>query len=277
MTPPAAWSGRRPVRALLFDYGLTLVTLARPDDALLKAHEAVARLLRAAGAGPVPPAATLLLEVHDRVEAAASRHQASGRLEEIDAVAEERMAFQALGLRLSDELLDAATALVQRAWWEGVTIPPGTIDTLRELRRRGLRVGLCSNAPYRPRSLHAQLAHLGLAGLFDGVTFSSEIGWRKPSPRIFAAALDSLGAEAGWTAMVGDRRREDVAGARAAGLATIRVREHGDDPGPDDADAVIDRLSDLTELLFPPQDGDGRGSVDGDDTSRRSPTSWQEP
>ena len=46
--------------------------------------------------------------------------------------------------------------------------------------------------------------------------------------------------------MVGDRRREDVAGARAAGLATIRVREQWDDPGPDDADAVIDTLPDLS-------------------------------
>jgi FMN phosphatase YigB (HAD superfamily) len=67
--------------------------------------------------------------------------------------------------------------------------------------------------------------------------------------------------------MVGDRRREDVAGARAAGLATIRVRQHRDDPGPDDADAVIDTLPDLVELLFPSHDGRNRGSVVGDDTS----------
>ena len=99
--------------------------------------------------GPVPPAATLLAEVHDRVEAAVARHEASGDLSEIDAVAEERRAYAALGLRLSDELLDEVTALAQRAWWEGVAVSPATVATLEELRRRGLRLGLCSNAPYR--------------------------------------------------------------------------------------------------------------------------------
>jgi len=267
MTPSARLGGR-PIEALLFDYGLTLVSFARPDEALLRAHEEVVRRLRAAGVVPVPSAATLLAEVHDRVENAVARHEAAADLREIDAVAEEQRAYAALGMRLSDVLLDDVATLVQRAWWEGVAVSPATRGTLGELRRRGLRLGICSNAPYRARSLHAQLEHVGLAGLFDSVTFSSEVGWRKPSPRIFAAALGSLGIEATRCAMVGDRRREDIAGAGAAGMATIRTREHRDDPGPGDADAVIDRLSDLIELLFPLQDGGNRGSVVGDDTSR---------
>jgi HAD superfamily hydrolase (TIGR01549 family) len=276
MAAPVEWSDPGRIRTLLFDYGQTLVTFTRPGDHLLRAHEEVANRLREAGVGPVPPAAVLLAEVHDRVEAVVSRHQASGRRREIDAMAEEGRAYAALGLRLSDQLLDEVSALVQEAWWEGVAVPPATLWTLEELRRRHLRLGLCSNAPYRADSLRGQLAHLGLTGLFESVTFSGEVGWRKPAAQIFAAALGALGAEAGSTAMVGDRRREDVAGARAMGMATVRVREHADDHGPDDADAVIDRVSDLIELLFPPQEDDGRGSVVGDDTSRRSPTSWQE-
>jgi HAD superfamily hydrolase (TIGR01549 family) len=265
---PGARLGGRTVEALLFDYGLTLVTFTRPSEALLEAYEEVARRLRAAGVGPVPPATILLAEVHDRVEDAVARHDAAGYLREIDAVEEERRAYAAIGLHLPDGLLDELTGLVQQAWWQGAAVAPGTVGTLKTLRRRGLRLGLCSNASYRPQSLRDQLAHLGLAGLFDGVTFSSEVGWRKPAPQIFAAALVSLGIEAGRCAMVGDRRREDIAGARSAGVATIRTREHRDDPGPGDADAVIDRLSDLVELLFPPQDGANRDSVVGDDTSR---------
>jgi putative hydrolase of the HAD superfamily len=267
MGPGGARLGGRPIEALLLDYGLTLVSFARPTEALLRAHQEIAVRLRAAAVGPVPPAATLLAEVHDRVEDAVARHEASGALTEIDAVAEERRAYAALGLRLPDELFDEVAALAQRAWWEGVRLPAATAGTLRELRRRGLRLGLCSNAPYRPRSLRGQLAHLGLTGLLDSVTLSSEVGRRKPAPEIFAAALSALGVEAGRSAMVGDRRREDVVGARSAGLATIRVREHRDDPGPDDADAVIDTLPELVELLFPSHGGRNRGSVVGDDTS----------
>jgi putative hydrolase of the HAD superfamily len=265
---PGGRLGGCTVEAVLFDYGLTLVSFTRPSEALLRAHEEVVRRLRAAGVGPLPSAATLLAEVHDRVEDTVARHEATGALGEIDAVAEERRAYAALGIRLSDELSDEMAALVQQAWWEGVTVPPATVATLGELRRRGLRLGICSNAPYRAVSLRLQLAHLGLAGLFESVTFSSEVGWRKPAPQIFAAALDRLGVEASVCAMVGDRRREDIAGARAAGMATIRTREHRDDPGPGDADAVIDVFSDLIKLLFPPQNGGIRGSVVGDDTSR---------
>jgi FMN phosphatase YigB (HAD superfamily) len=264
--PPAARVRGRPIRALLFDYGLTLVCFSRPEEALLRAHAEVARRLRASGLGPVPPAETLMVEVHDRVEGAVTRHGAAGHLREIDAVDEERRAYASLGLVLPDDLLEEVAGLVQRAWWQGVTVAPATLEALRELRRHRLRLGLCSNAPYRALSLRAQLAHLGLADLFDSVTFSSEAGWRKPAPQIFAAALGALGAGAETSAMIGDRRREDVAGARAMGMATIRVREHADDPGPDDADAVIDRIPDLVPLLFGPQDGDKRGSVGGDDT-----------
>ena len=265
---PGARLGGCTVEALLFDYGLTLVSFTRPSEALLRAHEEVIRRLRASGVGPLPSAATLLAEVHDRVEDAVARHEATGALREIDAVVEERHAYAALGIRLSDELSEVVAALVQQAWWEGVAVSPATVSTLEELRRRGLRLGICSNAPYRAVNLRLQLAHLGLAGLFDSETFSSEIGWRKPAPQIFAAALDGLGVEASLCAMVGDRRREDIAGARAAGMAGIRTREHRDDPGPGDADAVIDRLSDLVKLLFPPQGRGNRGSVVGEDTSR---------
>ncbi len=267
MGPVGARLGRRPIDALLLDYGLTLVSFTRPTEALLQAHEEIALRLRMAGVGPVPSAATLLTEVHDRVEESVARHEASGALAEIDAVAEERRAYAALGLLLPEELLDEVAALAQRAWWKGVALPPATAATLRELRRRGLRLGLCSNAPYRPLSLHGQLAHLGLTGLLDSVTLSSEVGRRKPAPEIFSTALAALGVEPSRSAMVGDRRREDVAGGRAAGLATIRLRGHRDDSGPDDADAVIDTLPELVELLFPSHDGRNRGSVDGDDTS----------
>ena len=58
----------RTVEALLFDYGLTLVSFTRPAEALLRAHEEVVRRLRAAGVGPLPVRHALLAEVHDRVE-----------------------------------------------------------------------------------------------------------------------------------------------------------------------------------------------------------------
>ena len=73
---------------------------------------------------------------------------------------------------------------------------------------------------------------MGLRPFFDAVTVSSEAGWAKPSPRIYAAALAALGIEPGEALMVGDRPREDAAGATAAGLRALLYDPRGRAPGP---------------------------------------------
>jgi len=239
-----------PVRAILFDYGDTLVTHHRPVEALQRAYEEIAERLAAALHLAVPSAADLLIAVHDRVDGAVAAHQQSGALEEIDIVEEHRAAYRDLGLHPADELVEQLMGVEQQAWWRGATVGDDVVATLTVLRRAGLRVGLISNAAYLSPSMHGQLAHLGLARLLDSATFSGEVGWRKPSPAIFERALRDLGAGPQSTIMVGDSVATDIAGARAAGLRTVRLREHVDDPasGPA-ADAVIDRLLDLPGLL----------------------------
>jgi len=92
--------------------------------------------------------------------------------------------------------------------------------------------------------------HLGLDRLLDSSTFSADAGWRKPSPRIFRRALADLGVEAEATVMVGDRVDEDIAGARAAGLRTVLLRQHRHEDDPAGlADAVIERIQELPALV----------------------------
>lgn len=244
-----------PVEAVLFDYGLTLVTYRRPGAALARAHEEISALL-AERLGPgVPEGSRILTAVHDVVEAAVEAHEAADPLEEIDLVPVTAAAYRDLGLELPPDLLDEVRRIEQEAWVEGISLGPDTVATLTELRRRGLRLGLCSNAPYRAASMRAQIDHLGLTPLLDAAVFSSAVGWRKPSPRIYERALEELGTAAAATVMVGDRLREDVDGAHAAGMRAVLLREHRRDPGAAaDADAVLDRLSDLVPLLAGPQD-----------------------
>jgi HAD superfamily hydrolase (TIGR01549 family) len=246
--------GDAPVEAVLFDYGLTLMTYARPSEALHRAYAQIAASLHDQGHWD---AAQLLAAVHDRVDARVAEHEAAGSLEEIDMAAAHRAAYADLGVTLSDAALDEAMRLEQEAWWEGIQVAPDAPPTLRQLRRAGLRLGICSNAPYRPGSMRDQLRHVGLLELVDAAVFSGEVGWRKPSPRIFRAALDAIAADPATTVHVGDRLREDVDGAHAAAMRAVRLREHHDDPDPDGrADAVLDRLADLPGLLGV---GEGRG------------------
>lgn len=239
-----------PVRAVLFDYGLTLVTHTRPAEALHRAYARIGRILPPRPDGLPWDADELLVAVHDLVEDRVQANEVAGALEEIDIAAAHRDAYADLGLALHPAAINEAMRLEQEAWWEGVRVARGVVDTLTALRQAGLRLGICSNAAYPAASMLAQLEHVGLLPLLDSAVFSSGVGWRKPAPQIFAAALEALRAEPATTVMIGDTVAADVDGAHAAGMRAILLREHRIDPDPDHrADAVLDRLTDLPALL----------------------------
>lgn len=99
------------------------------------------------------------------------------------------------------------------------TVPvEGAIEAVRELKRRGYRLGVVSNAEGRvERDLNAA----GYEGLFETVIDSSVVGLEKPDPAIFRVALERLGVTAEGTIFLGDVPAVDVAGARAAGIAPL--------------------------------------------------------
>jgi HAD superfamily hydrolase (TIGR01662 family) len=231
---------------VLFDYGETLVEFTRPDEALAEAEQRILTLLATSGrAGPSP---ATVRAVQHRVEREVADHQRSGDLEEIDVAAASSRAYAEAGVHLDAALLDEVLRVEQEAWWHGAHLDPQAVPLLDTLRGQGLRVGVCSNAPYRVESLRAQLAFLGLDTHLDAVTFSADVGWRKPSPRIFEAAVRSLGTEVDRTVMVGDSETADIAGAHAAGLRAVLLSRTGD-RGSDAADAVIAALRELPGAL----------------------------
>lgn len=112
------------------------------------------------------------------------------------------------------------------------------IPTLEELASRGVPLAAVSNWDERLRPL---LKALNLDGYFEAVLVSCELYFSKPSNVIFEHALRKLGLPAGEVLHVGDGRREDLDGARAAGLqARLIDRRHA---------SAHDSINSLTELL----------------------------
>ena len=95
-------------------------------------------------------------------------------------------------------------------------------------------------------------AEIGLLERLDAIALSAEVGKRKPHALMFESALAQAGVEPGEAVMVGDRLREDVAGAQALGIATVQARWFADD---DSAvavpDAVADTPADVLRWLRP--------------------------
>ncbi|HEX7237046.1 MAG TPA: HAD-IA family hydrolase [Gammaproteobacteria bacterium] len=92
-------------------------------------------------------------------------------------------------------------------------------NTLRELRARGLKLGVITNGqtPLQRR----KLAALALDGSFDTILVSGEEGVRKPDAEIFRRALARIDVEARDAMFVGDHPIADVEGSHRAGLLAV--------------------------------------------------------
>ena len=115
------------------------------------------------------------------------------------------------------------------------------LPVLDALRRAGLKLGLVSNTS---RDLDAFVRHFGID--VDAWISSGSHGKVKPSPLIFAAALDLLGVTAADAVMVGDSPEDDVEGARASGIRAILLDRAGRFP---EHEERIESLSELPAAI----------------------------
>jgi len=138
---------------------------------------------------------------------------------------------------------------------------------LRRLAGAGLKIGLISNTQ---RPLDEFAAHFALENIFSAAISSAELGYLKPHPAIFEAALAAVGEPAGAAIMVGDSVKADIEGARQIGMRAVLVRRTGDGlssplqhvlgPGYEDV-PVIGSLAELPALLLDDQGARAAESV----------------
>jgi HAD superfamily hydrolase (TIGR01509 family) len=228
------------VRAVLFDYGLTLVSFSYPRGGLLRVLDEVRPWL-----GPgAPDAEALMREVLEPLE----RDLDTFGEDEVDYMDFYERAWRRAGLQVPRETLYRVLDLEQRCWDRSVRVAPGALETLDRLRALGIGIGVASNAPFPPEMLHRQLRTNGIAERVDAAVFSSEVGRRKPAPELYLAALDRLGAAPDETLHVGDRLVEDYQGPRRLGMRAVLCTALARHPAPPDVPAIT-RIGDLLGCL----------------------------
>ncbi|MCP3984502.1 MAG: HAD family hydrolase [bacterium] len=161
-------------------------------------------------------------------------------------------ALESLGVTMDGRPMRALCQHFEEASHSGrVVALDGAQGTLHALGQQGIRMALICDTGLTPgRVVRKHLGRLGLLSSLSAQLFSDEVGVTKPDPQIFTAALDALGVAAGDTWHVGDLRRTDVAGARALGMRSVRIRaNHDDESGLPEADHVVDSHAELTALL----------------------------
>ena len=128
---------------------------------------------------------------------------------------------------------------------------PDALPLLRELRRRGIKVGVLSNTMW-PRSAHEQIfVRDEVLELIDGAVYTSEIDWVKPHQEAFRAVMAAVGeADPAACVFVGDRPYDDIHGAKSVGMRAVLIT-NSDVPRYEAAepDATITRLAELVEYI----------------------------
>jgi putative hydrolase of the HAD superfamily len=222
------------VRAVIFDWGGTLTPWHSIDPSELW-RTVCARHYPSA---EVTAMAAAAWAAEDELWRLAESSQRSSTLEGV---------FARAGITTSAELL----ASYFEAWDPHTITDPDAAPLLRELRRRGIKVGVLSNTMW-PRSAHEQIfVRDGIFDLIDGAVYTSEIPWVKPHPEAFRAAMAAVGiADPATCVFVGDRPYDDIHGAKTAGMRAVLV-PNSDVPAYDGAepDAVIGRLAELADHL----------------------------
>ena len=125
---------------------------------------------------------------------------------------------------------------------------------LSDLKRKHLKLALLGNVTGPAEIFHNDLVQRGLNHYFDSITWSSEIGYRKPSREAFQDTLDKMGLKADEVLMVGDSEIADIEGASKIGMKSLRIYE-GNKPENSEADflssrdEVRDRVQAITSQL----------------------------
>jgi FMN phosphatase YigB (HAD superfamily) len=229
-----------PIRAVLFDYGLTLVDFEFPTDCLLAALETGRHWLGA----DVPDARWLLFNVLHPLEDELERFGE----DEVDYMTVYSAAWRRAGIEAPPDVLYRILDLEQRCWDAAVRLAPGALETLDALRARGLRTGIASNAPFPPEMMHRQVNGNGIGSRVDAVLFSAEVGKRKPARELYQAGLAALDTTAGETLYVGDRVREDFEGPRSLGMRAVICTALAR-AAPPPAVPTVARLEEVLDLL----------------------------
>lgn len=123
--------------------------------------------------------------------------------------------------------------------------------TLATLKGAGHKLALVSNYAHT-QVLTDALARLDLLPYFDALVVSADVGYLKPHPRIFEAALEALDVTPDEAVMVGNDLTCDVEGAKKAGLRAVWTPYPRASPAPTHpaADAVLERLAQLPRALL---------------------------
>ncbi len=160
-------------------------------------------------------------------------------------------------LEIDAEQIDIQAMMRAFEWYPMPGVKPyaDTHDVLTEIRRRGYKIGLITNA-FQPMWMRdIELERDGLIDFFDARITSGDTGFMKPDPAIYWRMMGLLDVTPNEAMFVGDTPNRDIAGANRSGMLSVMIDpEHLNKvivSAEETPDHTITTLTDLLDLLPP--------------------------
>jgi len=128
-----------------------------------------------------------------------------------------------------------------------VRLYPGSVEALSWVKRNNFHLGMISDID--DSYLYEQLEALNIKHIFDSVTTSEEVGFRKPDKKIFDTALKKAECTGNESIYIGDKIDRDVAGGKNVGMKTILFSNSHLNNSSDCPDFITDELNAIPGIV----------------------------
>jgi putative hydrolase of the HAD superfamily len=237
-------SEKMQIKNVLFDFGDTLV-LASTQYSL---DTCLSRLLNSLSRNGI---SISLKDCKRAYEAIYERIIARRSLREVpySTVVSRTLALCGYSSKPTDKAIVEAAEAFMDCWIRSRTMEKSVPSILRRLKKM-YTLGVVSNLAYSP-AVSRTLARFGVAELFDAIIVSADVGWRKPSPKIFRKALQTMRISESETVYVGDELDHDIEGAKKVGMHTVLLKRSSTNMAPSDAkpDFIIHEWKELPSAV----------------------------
>ena len=242
------------LKAVLFDVDDTLIDwgdfngdwAAIETPHLLRVYDYLNREVH-----PIPSADDFVEQYMRRVESQWVAARNSLRAPHVGRV----LVDSAIALGVPDHAINMQDCLDAYRWTavQQTALFSDVVEVLTKLRARGIKMGTVTNSFYPAALRDREFEAFGILEYFPDCRVSAaDVGYLKPHPNIFRAALDCLGLQAENVVFVGDNPTADITGPQRVGMRAIirRPRRPRQTTGrlvlPD---GEIDSLKELPDLL----------------------------
>lgn len=145
------------------------------------------------------------------------------------------------------ELYELGKEHYDALWHEIVALFPDTEKTLRELHKKGIKLGIATSS--RKQTIETFLKRFGFEHIFDFAVTSEDVKQRKPHPEPYLLATEKMGFPKNELLVVEDTL-VGLAAAKSAGLrCAVIPNEYSEHEDFSEADYILSSLGELLKLL----------------------------